>query len=52
MLSRLMMWLGVVVGVVLYLGSRIFAPAEAATLSKTFGAAWTEYTRSIKIPWL
>lgn len=45
-------WLGVVVGVVLYIGSRIFAPAEEATLSKTFGAAWTEYTRSIKIPWL
>jgi protein-S-isoprenylcysteine O-methyltransferase Ste14 len=45
-------WLGVVVGIVLYVGSRIFAPAEEATLSKTFGAGWTEYTRSIKIPWL
>jgi protein-S-isoprenylcysteine O-methyltransferase Ste14 len=45
-------WLGVVVGVVLYIGSRIFAPTEEATLSKTFGAAWTEYTRSVKIPWL
>jgi protein-S-isoprenylcysteine O-methyltransferase Ste14 len=45
-------WLGAVIGVVLYIGSRIFAPAEEATLSKTFGAAWTEYTESVKIPWL
>jgi protein-S-isoprenylcysteine O-methyltransferase Ste14 len=45
-------WLGAVVGVVLYIGSRIFAPVEEATLSKTFGTAWTEYTRSVKIPWL
>ncbi len=45
-------WLGAVVGVVLYIGSRIFAPVEEATLSNTFGAAWAEYTRSVKIPWL
>jgi protein-S-isoprenylcysteine O-methyltransferase Ste14 len=45
-------WLGAVFGVVLYSGSRIFAPAEEATLSDTFGAAWAEYARSVKIPWL
>jgi protein-S-isoprenylcysteine O-methyltransferase Ste14 len=45
-------WLGAVVGVALYVGSRIFASAEEATLSKTFGAAWAEYTGSVKIPWL
>jgi len=45
-------WLGAVVGVVLYTGSRIFAPAEEATLSNTFGAAWAEYTSLVKIPWL
>jgi protein-S-isoprenylcysteine O-methyltransferase Ste14 len=32
--------------------SRTVAPAEEATLSNTFGAAWAEYTRSVKIPWL
>lgn len=45
-------WLGALVGVVLYVGSRVFAPAEEAALSKTFGAAWTEYAKAVKIPWL
>jgi len=45
-------WLGLLVGVVLYFGSRMFAPAEEAALSKTFGAAWVEYSKTVKIPWL
>jgi protein-S-isoprenylcysteine O-methyltransferase Ste14 len=42
----------VLIGVVLYVGSRIFSPAEEEILSKTFGAAWDEYRRKVKIPWL
>ena len=45
-------WLGVLIGAVLYLASRMFAPAEEAALSRTFGDAWTEYTRSVKLHWL
>ncbi len=45
-------WLGVLVGGVLYISSRIYAPEEEAALSKTFGAAWDEYVKRIKIPWL
>lgn len=45
-------WLGVVIGIVLYIGSRLFAPAEEELLSKTFGATWDEYSRQVKIPWL
>lgn len=45
-------WLGVLFGIILYVGSRMFSPAEEAMLSKTFGAAWDEYCRSVKIPWL
>jgi protein-S-isoprenylcysteine O-methyltransferase Ste14 len=45
-------WLGALVGVALYVGSRMFAPAEEAALSKTFGAAWTAYSKAVKIPWL
>ena len=45
-------WLGVVIGIVLYAGSRMFAPEEERGLSKTFGAAWDEYCRKVKIPWL
>lgn len=45
-------WLGVVLGIALYVGSRLFAPAEEAELSKTFGADWDSYRRSVRIPWL
>jgi protein-S-isoprenylcysteine O-methyltransferase Ste14 len=45
-------WLGLAIGVVLYIASRLFAPAEEEGLAKTFGASWSEYARSVKIPWL
>jgi protein-S-isoprenylcysteine O-methyltransferase Ste14 len=45
-------WLGALIGVVLYIGSRMFAHTEEAELSKTFGAAWDEYSNTVKIPWL
>ena len=45
-------WLGALIGVILYIGSRIFAPEEEAELSKTFGTAWDEYCNKVKIPWL
>ena len=45
-------WLGVVIGITLYIGSKLFAPREEALLSKTFGPAWDEYCKKVKIPWL
>jgi protein-S-isoprenylcysteine O-methyltransferase Ste14 len=45
-------WLGVVIGIVELIGSRIFSREEEEMLSKTFGAAWDEYCRKVKIPWL
>jgi protein-S-isoprenylcysteine O-methyltransferase Ste14 len=45
-------WLGALIGIVLYIGSRIFAPREEASLSKTFGAKWDEYARTVRMPWL
>jgi protein-S-isoprenylcysteine O-methyltransferase Ste14 len=45
-------WLGLVIGIAPYVGSRIFAPEEAASLSRTFGAAWREYVRAMKLGWL
>jgi protein-S-isoprenylcysteine O-methyltransferase Ste14 len=44
--------LGAMIGIVLYIGSRIFAPAEEAGLSKTFGDKWHEYCNTVKLPWL
>lgn len=45
-------WLGLAVGVVLYLGSRRYAPDEETQLSDTFGPDWAAYERSVKLPWL
>ena len=45
-------WLGALVGVVLYTGCRLFAPAEEESLSQEFGVAWTQYRDSVAIPWL
>jgi protein-S-isoprenylcysteine O-methyltransferase Ste14 len=45
-------WLGALIGIVLYMGSRLFAPEEERALSKAFGAAWDEYCKRVKIPWL
>ena len=45
-------WLGALIGLILYIGSRMFSPAEEEKLSETFGAAWDDYCRKVKIPWL
>jgi len=45
-------WLGAALGVVLYVGSKRFAPTEEAALSRTFGAEWDAYRDGLKIPWL
>jgi protein-S-isoprenylcysteine O-methyltransferase Ste14 len=45
-------WLGGVIGITLYLGSRLFAPEEEALLAKTFGPSWDAYCKQVKIPWL
>ena len=45
-------WLGVLVGLVLYIGSRLFSPEEEAILAKTFGAAWDDYLHKVLLPWL
>jgi protein-S-isoprenylcysteine O-methyltransferase Ste14 len=43
-------WLGALIGVVLYIASRLFAPAEEARLAETFGPAWDEYLTTVKFP--
>ena len=45
-------WLGLAIGVALYAGSRIFAPEEEARLSRTFGEAWRDYSRTVRFGWL
>ena len=45
-------WLGVLVGIVIYVGSRLFSPREETMLSKIFGKAWDDYVGKVRIPWL
>jgi protein-S-isoprenylcysteine O-methyltransferase Ste14 len=45
-------WLGVVIGIVLYIASRLFSPEEEKTLSQAFGSTWDEYCRNVRIGWL
>jgi protein-S-isoprenylcysteine O-methyltransferase Ste14 len=45
-------WLGALIGVIVYAGSRIFSPEEEKMLSKTYGPAWDKYCNKVKIPWL
>lgn len=45
-------WLGALVGTVVYVGSRLYAPAEETALSATFGVRWAAYEDAVKMPWL
>ena len=45
-------WLGVVFGIVLYAGSRRYAPAEEEALASEFGPAWDSYETHVMIRWL
>jgi len=45
-------WLGVVIGIVMYIASRLFSPEEEKTLSEAFGSTWDEYCHKVAIPWL
>ena len=43
-------WLGLVVGLAIYLAARRFAPAEEAELAREFGPAWDKYSAGVLIP--
>lgn len=45
-------WLGVVLGIVVYIGSRIYSPEEEKFLSRIFGIEWENYSKKVKLPWI
>jgi protein-S-isoprenylcysteine O-methyltransferase Ste14 len=45
-------WLGLVVGVALYVASRRYGPEEEAALAERFGPQWEAYVRRVRMPWL
>ncbi len=45
-------WLGALIGIVVYIGSRLFSPEEEQILAKIFGEKWTAYSEKVLLPWL
>ncbi len=45
-------WLGALIGIIVYIGSRLYSPEEEQMLSKIFGSAWDDYCSKVRIPWL
>jgi protein-S-isoprenylcysteine O-methyltransferase Ste14 len=45
-------WVGGGIGAVLYVSSRIFAPAEEAILLKVFPVEYPDYRKKVLLPWL
>jgi protein-S-isoprenylcysteine O-methyltransferase Ste14 len=45
-------WLGALVGIVVYIGSRLYSPEEEQMLAKIFGERWEAYCGRVKLPWL
>jgi len=45
-------WLGVLIGLVLYTGSRLYAPDEEKILARIFGEKWDSYRKKALLPWL
>jgi len=45
-------WVGIIIGLAMYIGKRIFAREEEKLLAKTFVDSWEAYKKKVKIPWL
>lgn len=45
-------WLGVLLGLVVYIGTRMYAPEEEKILSNVFGQQWDSYCKRVKLPWI
>ncbi|HUL83886.1 MAG TPA: isoprenylcysteine carboxylmethyltransferase family protein [Actinomycetota bacterium] len=45
-------WVGALIGIVMYIATRRFAPDEEEELSARFGEGWARYRDDVKIPWL
>jgi protein-S-isoprenylcysteine O-methyltransferase Ste14 len=45
-------WLGAAIGCVMYIGSRMFAPAEESHMATLFGVRWDRYTSAVRLRWL
>jgi protein-S-isoprenylcysteine O-methyltransferase Ste14 len=45
-------WLGAALGIILYVASRLYAPAEEKKLAQSFGEEWVGYVSAVWLLWL
>jgi protein-S-isoprenylcysteine O-methyltransferase Ste14 len=45
-------WLGALIGIIVYIGSRLYGPGEEKILKAIFGREWEDYEKSVKIRWI
>ncbi len=45
-------WLGLLIGLAVYTGSRLYAPEEEKILARIFGDKWDAYRKKVLLPWL
>lgn len=45
-------WLGIFIGTIVYIGSRIYSPEEERILAKIYEESWDNYCRKVLIKWL
>jgi protein-S-isoprenylcysteine O-methyltransferase Ste14 len=45
-------WVGLFIGLVLYIGSRIHSLEEEKILARIFGESWDNYRKKVLLPWL
>jgi protein-S-isoprenylcysteine O-methyltransferase Ste14 len=45
-------WLGLLIGLAVYIASRIWSPEEEKILARIFGESWDQYRNKVLLPWL
>lgn len=45
-------WLGIILGLVMYVGSRLYSPEEEEILFAAFGNEWLDYREKVLLPWI
>jgi protein-S-isoprenylcysteine O-methyltransferase len=45
-------WLGILIGIIVYIGSRLYSPEEEKVLLRIFGEEYVEYSKKVNIQWL
>ena len=45
-------WIGVCLGLAMYVGSKLYSPEEKKILFSIFGKEWDDYCQKVLLPWV